>query len=186
MLNLNFTPFPLLVSERLILRQLSILDKARIFSIRSDERVNEFIDRPKSINQNEAASFIEKINNGIKNNECIYWGITLQDEDMVIGTICLWNIDSEKNLAEIGYELHPDFQGKGFISEAVEKVIDYGFNKMRLAIIIALTHPKNKRSEKVLLKNNFISDKQYKYIKKEEVGNLLVYYLKKNSFTVRK
>ena len=119
MLYLNFTPFPRLTTQRLLLRKLTIKDAKEIMILRSDEQVNKFLDRPKSGNITDAEKFIEKINNGIDNNQSIYWVITLTNSDALIGTICLWNISSESDNAEIGYELHPDFQGKGLMQEAI-------------------------------------------------------------------
>ena len=124
-------------------------------------------------------NFIEKILSAIKKNQSVYWAITLKDEDTLIGTICLWNISIENNTAEIGYELLPDFQGKGIMQEAISKIIEYGFNKMKLKVITAFTHPGNSRSTNLLLKNNFLPDKNYEYVEKEDAGELLVYYLKK-------
>ena len=82
-------------------------------------------------------------------------------------------------MAEIGYELHPDFQGKGLMQEAISTVTDYGFNKMNLKVITAFTHINNLRSTNVLLKNNFLLDKNYTYAAKEDAGELSVYYLNK-------
>jgi len=177
MLHINFTPFPSITTQRLTLRRLNIKDAKEIMMLRSDERVNEFIDRPKSIDLNEAKNFMEKIDKGINNNEWIYWAITLKDNDTLIGTICLWNISVENDMAELGYELQPDFQGKGLMQEAVTKIIEYGFNKMRLKVITAFTHPNNNRSTSLLLKHNFLLDKNYKYVEGEDAGELSVYYL---------
>ena len=179
MLNLNFSPFSTLITERLILRQLNIKDANEIMILRSNDSVNEFIGRPKSIDFGEAEKFIEKIENGIANNEWIYWVITLKEVDILIGTICYWNIVVENNMAEISYELHPHFQGKGMMQEAIPEIIKYGFNKMKLEIITAFTHPGNNGSTNLLLKYNFLLDKNYEYVGKEEAGEHSAYYLKR-------
>ena len=57
---LNFTPFPKLVTDRLILRQLSENDNKEIFSLRSDERVNKYLDRQVQSSSDEAIEFIKK------------------------------------------------------------------------------------------------------------------------------
>lgn len=75
--------------------------------------------------------------------------------DKLIGTICLWNINQENYSAEIGYELHPEWQGKGIMKEALSKIIDYGFQKMKLKEIEAFTNPLNDSSTRLLEKNNF-------------------------------
>lgn len=179
MLHLNFTPFPNLITERLLLRKLTIKDAKEIMILRSDDQVNKFLDRPKSNDINEAKKFIEKIVNDINRNECIYWAITLKENDILIGTICLWNMSVENDTGEIGFELHPDFQGKGIMQEAIQEIINYCFNKMKLKIITAFTHSANNKSINLLTKNNFVLDKNYEYVGKEEAGELSVYYLKK-------
>ena len=176
---LNFTPFPELMTVRLILRQLKVKDSNEILILRSDERVNEFIDRPLAVNVEDAILFIQKIEKGISDNKSFYWAITFENEDILIGIICIWNISVEDNSAEIGYELLPDFQGKGIMQEAILKVLDFGFYTMKLKIITALPHPANKKSIAILLKNNFLLDEDYQFVSKEEADGLLVYYLKR-------
>ena len=80
----------------------------------------------------------------------------MKNSDTLIGTICLWNIEIASLTAEIGYMLHPDFQGKGMIQEAIPKAIDYGFNEMKLKSIAGGVHKKNIKSIKVLEKSGFI------------------------------
>jgi [ribosomal protein S5]-alanine N-acetyltransferase len=171
---INFTPFPGLTTERLNLRQMKIQDENEIFALRSDERVQEFLDRPKAKIIDDARKFIEKINDGIAKNEWIYWGITLKNESKLIGTICFWNISKEHFRAEIGYELHPDFQGKGIMQEAIIKVIDYGFEKIKFNSIVANLDPNNSKSIKLLERNGFICDRKLK--------GTVIYSLKKHKY----
>ena len=63
------------------------------------------------------------------------------------------------------------------MQEAITKIIEYGFNKMKLKIITAFTHPGNKRSTDLLLKNNFLPDENYEYAEKGDAGELYVFYL---------
>ena len=152
----NSIAFPLVTTERTQLRQLTAADEAAIFKLRSDERVNEFLDRPKTQSLEEAAKFIEKINSGIEKNEWFYWAIVLKDDpSLLIGTICLWNFSGDRSVAEIGYELDPDQQGKGIMQEAIKAVIDLSFNKIKLKTIKAYTQVGNRNSSKLLEKFNF-------------------------------
>ena len=89
------------------------------------------------------------------NSECFYWAINLKNSSKLIGTICIWNIEPEKNKAEIGYVLHPGEQGKGFMQEAVAAVIQYGFQQIKLQCLDAELHPDNKRSILLLERNGF-------------------------------
>ena len=184
MLNLNFNPFPVLVTERLILRQLNVGDVQTLMILRSDERVNEFIDRPKTLTIEDVKTFIEKINQGIADNQSIYWAITLKNNPALIGTICCWNIDILHDTGEIGYELRPEFQGKGIMLEAISEVIDFCFGVMKLKIITALPKKENKRSIQLLLKRDFQLDADYKFISRQDAGDLLVYYLSKSPVSI--
>jgi len=174
---LDLTIFPVLTTGRLTLRRLGMNDAPEIKKLRSDKRVNEYLDRPGSITTREAKEFIQKIEKAISNNESAYWAITLTNEDKLIGTICYWNISLEKEMAEIGYELHPDFQGKGIMQEAILSVLKYGFDIMKIKTITALPLAENKKSIQVLLKNHFREDATNKFVSKEEANGLAVYYL---------
>jgi [ribosomal protein S5]-alanine N-acetyltransferase len=173
---LDLTIFPVLTTERLRLRRLSANDATEIMRLRSDERVNEFIDRPKSTTLDDARAFIKKIETAIEKNESAYWAITLKDEDKLIGTVCFWNLDTSRDMAELGYELHPDSQGKGIMQEAIPEVLKYGFERMLLRTITALPMPGNTRSIRVLEKNNFQVDNDNEYVSKEDAGGLVVYF----------
>jgi len=150
--------FPILTTGRLILRKLELNDAAEIMKLRSDERVNQYLDRPKSINIDEAIEFINKITNNIKNEESYYWVICLRNDYKLAGTMCLWNIDKDNSRIEVGYELLPDFQGKGLAHEALSKIIDYGFDVLQFKTMVAYPHRDNERSINLLVKNNFRRD----------------------------
>lgn len=178
MSKLNFTPFPILTTERLILRCLEVSDDQQIFMLRSDNRVNQYLARPKQKDIKESMAFISKINNGINNNEWIYWAITLKESSKLIGTICLWNFSSKKNVAELGYELDPALQGKGIMSEALKKIIEFGFQEIELKKIEAYTHKNNDNSSKLLQKYNFKLDEERK--DKENSDNIIFTLTKQN------
>jgi len=178
MLKLDFSSYPNLITERLVLRQVRMNDANEIRQVRSDERVNEFLDRAPATNLDEAIFFIDRILRGILNHEWFYWAITIRGSDELIGTICLWNIDEANELAEIGYELKPAFQGRGIMQEAIASVINFGFNKVKLNIITAMPKMGNVKSIRLLLGNNFQLDSEHKFEPVKANEGLLLYYLK--------
>jgi ribosomal-protein-alanine N-acetyltransferase len=151
----SFTPFPVLKTERLTLRQLISSDDKEIFALRSDDNVNKYLDRKPSKSLEDAKNFIQTINENIQRNDSIYWAITLNGIDKLIGTICLFDFSEDHSKAEIGYELLPGFQGKGFMQEATSKVIHFGFQHVGLNSIEASTHSENQSSRRLLEKLNF-------------------------------
>jgi len=46
MIAINFTPFPILTTERLVLRKVQIKDEAEYFILKSDERMLQFVNYP--------------------------------------------------------------------------------------------------------------------------------------------
>ena len=151
----NFTPFPVLKTERLTLRQLVSGDANEIFALRSDANVNKYLDRKPSKSIDDAKTFIQTIDENIQRNDSIYWAITLNGTDKLIGTICLFDFSDDNLKAEIGYELLPDFQGKGIMQEAASKVIDFGIQHIGLKSIEAYTHSENQSSTRLLEKFKF-------------------------------
>ena len=176
------TQFPALTTGRLILGELVEGDAAGLVNLRSDVRVNQYLNRPKSMTNEEAAAFIRKINDGLKKG-WYYWVISLTGYPGLIGTICLWNFNEENESAEVGYELSPDFQGKGLMREALSKVISFGFDTAGFKQIIAYTHSGNARSKSLLEKSGFIRAQslEKELLKKEANRKDIVYSLKPSS-----
>jgi len=155
MLNRTFTPFPILTTERLTLRQLTSNDKQEIFTLRSDSEINKYLDRQLSNTIEDARNFINKVNENINKNDSLYWAITLSDKNILVGTICLFGFSDDNYKCEIGYELLTNFQGQGIMKEAVEKVIDYALNAIKVKNIEAFLHRDNQSSIKLLEKLSF-------------------------------
>ena len=151
----EISPFPELLTDRLILRRLVNEDLPGIFTLRSDESVNRYLDRDKAKNSDDARNFIDTINKNIDLSKCYYWAICFKDDPLLLGTICLFSFSDENREAEIGFELLPAFGGKGIMHEAIGEIIRFSFEELRLARILAFVHPENLRSIRLLLKKQF-------------------------------
>lgn len=163
MLELNFSPFPEIKTQRLLLRRMTDADAAEIFFLRSDETVMKYIDREKPRSQEEALSFIQMVNTNIDKSESIMWAIALQDNpNKLIGNIGFWRIINQHYRSEIGYMLHPDFWSKGIMKEALLAAIDFGFNQIKLHSIEAHINPDNTASGILLEKAGFVREAYFK------------------------
>ncbi|MBE7170318.1 MAG: GNAT family N-acetyltransferase [Williamsia sp.] len=161
MINMDFTAFPTLTTERLILRQLSIDDQHDIFVLRSDPEINKYLDRQPSKTTEDAVNFINKINDNNEKHISFYWAVTLTETKTFVGTICLFGFSKEENSCEIGYELMTKSQGQGIMKEAVQAVIDFVFHTLKLKKVLAFTHCDNEHSTKLLTKLNFVKSKRF-------------------------
>jgi [ribosomal protein S5]-alanine N-acetyltransferase len=158
MLEINFTPFPNLKTERLLLRRLVNDDVNEIFALRSNKETMKYVPRPLAKTKEEAMQHIAIIDSKIETNEGINWAITLKESPKLIGIIGHYRIKPESFRAEIGYMLLPEYQGKGIITEAIEATLEYGFQIMKLHSIEAIIAPENFASERVLQKSGFIKE----------------------------
>lgn len=181
MLILNFNPFPNLTSQRFILRAPALYDDETIAALRSDPRVNQFLNRAPTTTVAQARQFIEKIQANNAANQSFYWVITTKESDVPIGTICYWNIVPEQDQAEIGYELQSAFFGKGIMQEVLPVVIQFGFEQLHLQKITAFPAVGNERSVKLLERYHFIVDDPLKQEleKEDDLSGLLCYSLSK-------
>lgn len=144
-----------LQTTRLYLGELLDTDTGSILALRSDPRVNQYLDRTPMQTMEEAGSFLGKIQKGYAENNAHYWAIRTEKNGVLIGTICLWNFSENNTTAELGYEMRPDFQGKGYMAEAINEVVGYAFEKLKLQKLSAYTHKLNQPSAHLLKKAGF-------------------------------
>ena len=123
--------------------------------MRCDSEINKYLDREVSDTIEDARNFIKKVNENINKNNSLYWAITLGDRNILVGTVCLFSFSDENSKCEIGYELLTNFQSQGIMKEAVEKVIDYAFNTIKVQKIEAFLHRDNQSSINLLEKFSF-------------------------------
>lgn len=162
MLEVNFSPFPVLTTERLVLRKTVMTDANEIFFLRSDADVLKYIDRAPAESLDEARAFVQLITDNIDNNIGVSWAITRKEDDMLIGSIAIWRINKEHHRGEVGYVLHPAHQGKGIMHEALKAVIDYGFRDMKLHSLEANINPGNMSSQRVLERVGFVREAYFR------------------------
>lgn len=162
MLIFDFSNFPILETNRLVLRQIIIEDAKEMFALRSNPEIMKYIPRemPKTIE--DAIKHIEFMQGLLESGECINWAICLKEDQKLIGNIGYFRMQPENHRAEVGYMLNTDFHGKGIMQEALERIIEYGFNTIKLHSIEAVTDPENFASWKLLEKNGFIREGHFK------------------------
>ncbi|MCG2786629.1 MAG: GNAT family N-acetyltransferase [Anaerolineae bacterium] len=79
------------------------------------------------------------------------WGIAPQGAMEIIGWAGLQFLP-ELDETEVGFLLSPEYWGKGYATEAALAALQFGFERIRLDHIIALVHPDNLASQRVIQK----------------------------------
>jgi ribosomal-protein-alanine N-acetyltransferase len=150
-----FNSFPEFESERLHFRKILLSDAKDIFLIRSNDEVMRFMDVPRHHTISDSEKLIQTAEETYNNEVGINWAIIEKKSNIFIGYIGFIRVTPEHCRAEIGYALKPEFWGKGYMHETINKLVRFGFKNMKLHSIEANVNPKNERSKKVLEKIGF-------------------------------
>lgn len=119
--------FPNLTTSRLTLSQLNEEDTPAVFSIFSHPEVIKFYDLAAYTKEEQASELISLFNQRFNDDLGIRWAIRLNTTGELIGT-CGFAWQQGMRSASIGYESHPDFWSKGYISEALNKTIETAYS----------------------------------------------------------
>jgi ribosomal-protein-alanine N-acetyltransferase len=157
-LTFNFNPFPELTTERLVLRQITVADVNEIFRLRSEEEVLRYIKKAPAKDHEDALKWIQLISDQGEAELSITWALTLKGDQEMIGTICIWNIQKSQYRGELGYSLLPEHHRKGYMNEAIEAVMKYAFEKMKLHGVEAHIDPDNQGSLRLMEKQKFMKE----------------------------
>lgn len=169
-------PFPNLETERLILRQINIDDAPEVFAIRSHPINTKYTARESAKTMEDALMHIRKLIHGMENDEWINWTLTLPGIDQAIGFIGFWNYHETLSQVDIGYELHPDYHGKGYMTEAMKVVLAFGLENLGIETINAELHRDNMKSLNLLKRYDFVQDESF-HLEDEE--DIILWQLKK-------
>lgn len=152
------SPFPILETTRLVLRQLTVDDSENWFKNLSDDGVAVLIGMEPLENVEDSKSIIISFIDRYEKKNGMAWAIILKEDESFIGTCSYEKIDSHNLSGEIGYDLLKKYWGHGFMAEALSAIIDYGFESLRLNRIEAHTTAINLASRNLLRRLGFFEE----------------------------
>lgn len=154
--------FPQLVTKRLILNQIKPADIPDIVSYAGNIKIVENTrTMPHPYREEDAISWMNMANKGIENKDNYIFAIRFKDTQAFIGGIGL-TLDLQNNRAELGYWLAEGFWNRGFTTEAVQAILQFGFEELKLNKIVAVYITTNKASGKVMIKNGMVKEGEFK------------------------
>lgn len=150
--------FKLIETNRLLLKGLSPQDMTDLFENYPMEEIKQILGHRSDADYEKE---YHKYKNGYASYNRSFLLFLLEDKasGKIIGRCGLhnWNVDHSR--AEIGYSMEDErFKQRGLMSEAVEAIIDYGFNSLKLNRIEALVADYNTPSLRLLEKNGFVQE----------------------------
>ena len=143
---------PVLETDRLRLRKLAMRDASDIFEYSRDPLVAKYVLWEAHRSIGESRAYLRYMLRKYRMNEPASWGIEWKATGRIIGTIGFMWIQSDNAAAEVGYSLARAHWGQGIMTEALQAVIAYGFNSLRLNRIEAIHEPENPASGAVMRK----------------------------------
>lgn len=154
---------PKLETERLILREIHSDDVETIFKCwMQDENVSRYMWWKASNDRNEAKEFVEFEIGNLENDKWNRWIIVLKSTNEIIGT-CLVFFNEEERHWDISYNLGRKFWGNGYVTEAMNAVMKYAVEKMKIREISTAYAKENSASGNVLQKLGFQVVKEVPY-----------------------
>jgi RimJ/RimL family protein N-acetyltransferase len=149
---------PTLEAERVTLRPLRADDVHALFGLFSDPKVARFWSRPAMTHLSQARTLLRQIREGYRTREMLQLGIERKDDGALLGTCTLFHLHPQSRRAEIGYALASQHWRRGYMHEALQRLLRYAFDDLDLTRLEADIDPRNEASERTLLRLGFVKE----------------------------
>lgn len=163
-------------TNRLILRRFIYEDADDMLKIWvSKPEIQYMYSEPIYTTKNEVNELLDKYISGYANKNTYRWAIIESKSQKCIGQIAFYLVDTKNHFAEIEYCIGTDFQRKGYMTEAVNAIIKYGFEEIKLHKIQISTKSINIPSKRVIEKCGFTYEgtlRDYFYFNGEYIDRL--------------
>jgi ribosomal-protein-alanine N-acetyltransferase len=159
---------PPLETKRLILRKFTLEDANDYFEFASDPEVTKFLRWGPHPNKEYTQQYLQRVLNDYSQGEDGPWGIELKAIKKLIGSIHIMQLNTHHRKAEIGFVLAQTCWNNGYMTEALERVLEYSFTELSLNRIEALCIPENHAAIRVLEKTGMKLEgnlRQYEFLK---------------------
>ena len=184
---LKLAQYPIVETERLLLRHVTLDDAEAMFEYASDRENTRY-----TFPTNQS---LEETKNNIAQfylaNPLGRWGIELKSNGQFIGTIDLHKIDTVLKKAAIGYIINKKYWKQGLTTEATRAVIELAFEKIGMNKLIAVHDKANPASGRVMEKSGmrYSHDEEYAALDLHEEGRIVTrvhYVLTKENYFANK
>lgn len=148
--------------EGFFIRGMKMTDADSYSSLLNHPKVAPFIPeqlQPKSLF--DTVRIITSLQGLASSNTGAYWAIC-NPEGKLIGAAGFESWSRFHKRLELAFELHPDYQGRGLMTQALRTIMDIGFKEMEAIRIEAFTLTSNKSSIKLLNRLGFTHEVELK------------------------
>ncbi len=145
-----------LETKRLVLKCIDHSDRDFIFEEFQNDFINRYLYDEEPMTDISQADEIIDFYTMVEPRKQNRWVLIDKTTNTKLGTsgFHLWNPDTKE--VEIGFELLEQYNGKGYMLEAIEAIIEFARQKMKVERINAVVYIKNKKCIKLLERLSFI------------------------------
>jgi len=154
--------FTELETDRLMLKNISSEDRHFVLQQFSNNEVNRYLFDAEPTTDLLSADEIVAFYNQPEPRNQHRWIIIRKKDGVKIGTCGFHCWDKSNGRCDIGYDLHPDFWGNGYMSEAMKVILNFAENKMDIKQINACIYTENHKSIRLIEKHGFVHHGQMK------------------------
>lgn len=150
-------------TERLIIRPWEDRDRDDLALLHADEQVKHYF--PSTLNREESDASFERAQAAFEQNGYHFMATELEETGELVGILGIGKFDAEMTAVvfshpgvEIGWQFRPKFWGKGLATEGASACLKYGWEKLNLSEIVAVTYKGNFPSQRVMKKIGMTRD----------------------------
>ena len=142
-------------TKRLIIRQIEYDDAYDMYDYASREEVCKYLLWSPYLNVSAVEGYIEYVQKRYLRGLYADWAVALKENNRMIGTCGFVNIDTLNEECEVGYVLSPDYWGNGYMTEALEAVLQIAFIVFELNAVKLRIINENTASKKLAERSGF-------------------------------
>ena len=127
-----FSHIPALETDRLTLRGMRVSDAPDMYEYARRPSVTEYLTWEPHASVEETRQYLTYVGQRYRTGDFYDWSVVDKESGHMIGTCGFTSFNCPADSAEIGYVLNPAYQGRGLGTEAVRRVLEFGFEELNL------------------------------------------------------
>lgn len=180
----SFRTIPTLETRRLILRKILPQDEDDMYEYSRDPETSKYLLWEPHASRSYTRAHIRYLQDAYNRASFFDWALIEKESGKMIGTCGFTEIYEREKRAEVGYVIAPQFHRMGFAPEALERVMEYGYNTLGLIKLSGRFMEDNEASRKILERFGFSDDttKSESIYKRGKKQRILTYSLTKEEY----
>ncbi|KRO16261.1 GNAT family N-acetyltransferase [Lacticaseibacillus saniviri] len=150
-----FEKYHPIMSAHYTLDWLTTFTVKEVFALRHDATIAQQSGREVDTDLTATVHYINRSMHLVMSNQALLYGIKDRETNQFLGSFCIWNFDQDLSQAQIRFELLPEVQHQGVMSEVLARMVEFAFVELGLNQLVAELPAPNSALTSLLLANHF-------------------------------